>query len=109
MITAVCLNDEGTLEQLDVSEEEKVKQFVNNGCGCKKSCSKLFTLDYYTAMRNSCAELTRQELDMFVMGEISATVHDSDKTVSHRQAQDRVNPKSLYRHKGQQVKNCYSF
>ena len=72
-------------------------KFVEERCGYKKTCSKQFGKDYYTKMRNRCAELTHLELNLFVKGEVSAAIHDSEKTHSHRQAHARVHPKSLDR------------
>jgi hypothetical protein len=57
--------------------EEKLADFLSNGCGCKAKCSGLFDAEYYQAKRDHCLSLTKQELDLVVLGQIMANIHTS--------------------------------
>ena len=63
---------EKELRALDKEEEKRVTEFVTNGCGCKGSCSALFSREHYTTMRADASALTWGELNMVVMGEVMA-------------------------------------
>ena len=61
----------------DLSKQNIVEEFVAVGCCCRKgfnntSCSLPFNTEYMSTFRSSCAELSKQELDMIVIGEIVA-------------------------------------
>ena len=48
----------------DLSEQNVVKEFLAVGCCCRKesnntSCSSLFSTDYMSTFRSSCAELSK--------------------------------------------------
>ena len=64
-----------------------------------------FVATEYTVMRNSCNDLSREERDMFLMGELSASMFDSSRTqLGSRHSEDpRQHPKSSFRHRGQKV------
>ena len=56
-------------------EERKIARYVACGCSCKHGphntpCHKLFAATEYRAMRDECRELSRDELDLVVMGEL---------------------------------------
>ena len=61
----------------DLSEQNVVEEFLAVGCCCRKglnntSCSSLFSTEDMSTFRSSCAELSKQELDMIVIGQIVA-------------------------------------
>lgn len=60
----------------DIKERESVDQFVAVGCGCTKwkgkPCSAQFSKEYIERYRNSCLEISHSELDMVIMGQLSA-------------------------------------
>lgn len=63
---------------LDVEEEELIKTFVDRGCSCdlgpnKTPCCKSFSVEHYLSLRCAFAEMTHDELDLIVMGQIMAT------------------------------------
>ena len=68
-------------------EEEvlRVQGFVSQGCSCTLynggQCSARFNLDQYLEFRGQCQELTRQELDMAVLGQIAASTFTSETPV----------------------------
>ena len=79
-------------DELWGSEERKVTQFVASGCKCNLGpkgtpCHKLFSATQYQEMRDECRELTREELDLVVMGELRALTLQDGKT---QRASDRV-------------------
>ena len=69
----------------DISEDQKVEQFLSVGCSCtkwnSKSCSLQFTNEYVKDIRLSCMELTTSELDMIIMGQVVACTNTSTSTV----------------------------
>ena len=54
-----------------------VKSFVTTTCGCtlgpnKQSCSRLFTESVMIELRSQCLELTSEELDLVILGNLAA-------------------------------------
>ena len=95
-----------TTHHSDTAEKE-VERFVQDGCGSSTMCSAQFSATEYTAIRNSCNDLLREEMDLFLMGELSATTFDSSCTrVGSRHPQTtRQRPKSCFRYRGKKVNN----
>ena len=66
---------------LDEKEEEKVLKFVQDKCCCQlnnnSSCSDLFHITHYREMRNQCAELDHDSLDLVVMSQMMALMSNS--------------------------------
>ena len=66
------------LRPCDVSEDGKVKDFMDRGCDdkCKKwkggQCSKQFSMEHVKESRMYFADLTHDELDLVVMGQLIA-------------------------------------
>ena len=72
------------------AEEERIAWFVACGCSCqhankKTPCHRLFTADEYRTMRGDCRELTQDELDLVIMGQLSALTQ-SDATTQKQKA-----------------------
>ena len=69
----------------DKMEEQLLSQFMSSGCGCSKAdgkqCYQQFSAEYIKSVRASCAELTRCELDMVILGQLIACL-DTGTTVS---------------------------
>ena len=69
----------------DISEDQKVEQFMSTGCCTKwkgKSCSLQFTKDYVKDVRLSCIELTTTELDLVIMGQLLACTNTSQRIIT---------------------------
>ena len=54
-----------------------MKTFADSGCTCdlgpnKSPCCSSFTADHYLSLRCAFAEMTHDELDLFMMGQIMA-------------------------------------
>lgn len=98
-------------------DEQLCAEFVARTCGCKKAdgrkpCSTLFPVEHYINLRAQAALLTRNELDMVLLGSVMSTVLESSHSVedhSHRSAKRR-RICSNYMHNGFNVcKNTFSF
>ena len=93
------------LREQDKEEMESVQAFSTATCGCSKRngspCSSYFTAEELAGMRMSMAELQHDQLDLVILGHISAH-HYSDETVGHR-----TNVEKLQR--GERVKDYTSF
>ena len=94
----------------DIKEDELVAQFLLGGCGCQKGgggkqCCTQFSNEYLLSVRQSCAELTRSELDLVILGQLLAFTNQSPGvvTASRHAAQKRERPGTTYYHQGQQV------
>ena len=95
---------ESDVREIDEKEQKEVMKFLNDGCGCARKCSKKFDLAKVTDMRNNCAELSRDELDMLVMGEVLSSTSYTDETEGmHHIHQARQKPRSSYMFRGIKV------
>ncbi len=80
-------------------------------CGCKlyrgKPCSKQvqFSLTHVLEIRMSAMDLSPSELDMAILGQISACTNQSEDVVveSRHLATERINAYSRYTHQGKHV------
>ena len=70
----------------DICEDQLVADFVSAGCGCTKvngkQCSEQFSLEYIKSLRASCAELSRSELDLVILGQLLACTNQSPGVVT---------------------------
>ena len=61
---------------------------MTSGCGCTKAkgtqCCQQFSQEYIMSVRQSCAELARSELDMAILGQISASTNTGSVATTHR-------------------------
>lgn len=98
------------------SDEDVCAEFVRRTCGCKKAngkaCSSLFSVEHYIMLRAQCALLSRNELDMVILGSIMSTTLDDDHCVKdgrHKSAK-RSKASSNFMHHGYNVcKVTYAF
>ena len=88
---AICSGEEYDLGHITVDgnnsldlEESRIAQFVAEGCKCKLAdgnpCCQLFSASMYKSLRDECHALTRDELDLVVMGQLRALVHNDRMT-----------------------------
>ena len=92
----------------DHSEEEIIKQFVANGCSCKLAdggpCCKRIQESEFQESRDECRELSREELDLVVMGQLRACNQHGPTTQKQKQHnKERESSKSMFRFGGQRV------
>ena len=93
-------------ECLEADETKSVHEFMSSGCGCVvhdgRQCSAQFTIDHYLEFRGQCRELTRPELDMALLGQLSAFTFTSEVTV-RLPSDSRQKSYTIFWHKGQKV------
>lgn len=76
-----------TVRSIDSEEEELVKVFADHGCKCefgphKSPCCKSFSADHYLSVRGAFMEMTHDELDLIIMGQITAHCFQSPSATS---------------------------
>ncbi len=77
---------------------------MSTGCGCARNCYQRFSADYVSTFRLHCLELTSQELDLAVLGQMSAFVNTSSSTSDDSHVvRMRKNTYSTYYHQCKQV------
>ena len=90
--------------------DSELEQFLEKRCGCKRAserpCYTLFSKKHYQEIRWQCAELTRVELDMVLMGQIMANLSNDPETSSskfrHTPTQRKLSSMAFF-HGGHQV------
>ena len=88
-----------------INDEDVCKDFIEQTCGCKKAsgrpCSGQFSVEYYVERRAQGSLLTRNELDLVMLGSIMATTK-SDEDVIHGRHKPvkRQRPRGSYLHNG---------
>ena len=60
-----CVDDKRDVDHL---EERTCDEFFKIGCGCTSKCSSYFDEGYIRTIRNEMTELSRDELDLLIMG-----------------------------------------
>ena len=93
-LLTVCDIDLTTTARED-KEEACIQDFVVKGCGCdvgpnRSQCSRLFPVEHYQSFRSTFAELSHDELDLIVMGQVMAHTFQSTTLVGHRTASPAV-------------------
>ena len=94
------------------SEARLVARFVAKGCGCANSCLSQFTKEQIADSRIDCFELTKDELDLVILGQLHASMNSS-KTQgpdSKHKLVQRQRSSIVYRHRGKLVcATCLQF
>ena len=76
------------LRPCDIDEDRVVEDFMRRGCSCRKwggkPCSEHFSVDYLRETRLSFKDLTREQLDLILMGQLIATTNTSTITKESR-------------------------
>ena len=80
-------------------------RFMTAGCGCRRNCTSHFSKDHVLEVRAQCHELTRENLDMALLGQLMACLNISDSVVTEcRHAETpRHRSRANYSHQGRQV------
>ena len=86
-------------------DEARVVRYVAGGCSCRHGpkntpCHKLFSATQYREMRDECRELSRDELDMVIMGQLCALTVRDGRT---QRASDRVRSSTQFRFGGHRI------
>ena len=72
-------DDVDEIRTVDKEEMKNMEDFFENGCRCKQKCSAEIGIDVVRRTRADCAELSRNELDMYTMGQLSCITFTSKK------------------------------
>ena len=76
----------------------------SKGCGCKrdggKPCSAAFSREQFEYSRMQCAELSRAELDMAILGQLAALLISTPQTSGHRPSNQRHRTKMAFHFNG---------
>ncbi len=63
---------------LDQTEHDRIQTFLDGGCGCSGHnsivCSERFSPNDVLEFRSDCSEMTRAELDLVILGKLSASM-----------------------------------
>jgi hypothetical protein len=93
----------------DTLEEQQVSTFMAAGCGCRKAlgkpCSNQFSIEYVASFRESCVQLSHSELDMAILGQLSASVNTSKRVSIEAGHKDTEREKSYssFIHQGKPI------
>ena len=90
------------------AEERRVARFLSSGCKCKLNdgnpCYLLFTSPQICTARDDCRQLTRDQLDMVVMGQLRALCQsDSMTQKSKAKNTERKRTNTQYRFGGHRI------
>ena len=91
------------------SDDDICRDFLRRTCGCKKAggnpCSLLFSVDHYITLRAQSALLSRNELDMVLLGSLMSTTLDDSHTIKDGRHKDAKRRKmsSNFMHQGHNV------
>ena len=100
-IVSTCTTD--TL----VSPDTELCQFLNDTCACMKNggkvCSGLFSLDHYIELQAQASLLTRNELDLTLMGSMMSTLLMDDVAWSRHKPTKRSRFCQQYMHHGHTI------
>ncbi len=96
---------------IDQEETKKVEEFCATGCGCRlvkgRPCSFQFSEEHYATTRANAAELSWNELNMAVMGQVMALTFCDPVTLNstvHRHAStERQKTTTVFHHQGHRV------
>ena len=72
-----CVDDKRDVDQL---EERTCDDFFKNGCGCASKCSSYFDEGYIQSIRTETVELSRDDLDLLIMGELLTPLRSGPMT-----------------------------
>lgn len=89
----------------EMTDEKVCREFIEQTCGCKKAsgrpCSSQFSVEYYFERRAQASLMTRNELDLVMLGSImSSTRVDDDVIHGRHKPVKRQRPRANYMHNG---------
>ena len=80
-----CQDFDVSVREVDEKEARLIDLFIDKGCNCslgpnRKPCSQVLSRDNIVSTRNSCIEMSSNELDMLILANLDAHRHQK-KTV----------------------------
>ena len=90
--------------ELDEAEEQLIQQFVRDGCKCDygpnhSPCCTSISADHFRSVRCQMTELTHDELDLVVMGQVMAGCFSAETF----RGQERGKSYTLFHHNGRRI------
>ena len=87
------------------TSEEKLADFLMNGCGCSQQCFKFFDVEHYEDVMGQCAELSKDELDLVLLAQIMAHIQTTNVVgpPSKHSPKVRQRPRLTFSHHGRNV------
>ena len=90
--------------ECDIQERQKVRSFLEKGCGCslqssdKENCSKRYSVEKVLEHRQICLDMSSSELDMVILAQFNACSRRDEMSSSGRQKRkrQRVRTKFIY-------------
>ena len=97
-----------TLLPTDEEEEKLVNEFMTSGCACTKAngkqCLHQFSIHHVKAVRSSCFELSHEQLDMLLIGQLLVCMNNSSTTsMNKRKEAAREKSYCSFTHQGKPV------
>ena len=93
--------------QWELEQSTKCSKFLEDTCGCKgadgKPCSSLFTEEYYITFRAQASFLTREQLDLVLLGSVMSAVSDGEVSAGRHKPAKCQRTAVTYMHKGHHV------
>ena len=95
-------------DETDDEEQRRIARFLAGGCSCKlldgRPCSSQFSTSMFQRARDECRQLTREQLDMVVMGQLHAVCQSNPMTQkSKARNSERKLTSTPYRFQGHRV------
>ena len=95
-------------DETNDEEQRRIARFLTSGCSCKLldgiPCSTQFTELMLQEARDECRQLTREQLDMVVMGQLHALCHRDSLTQKNKaQNSERKRTLTPYHFQGHRV------
>jgi hypothetical protein len=81
---------------IDITEREKVSQFLSNPCPCGQNCQQLFTVGEVLEARDNFRLMSWAEQHSFIVGKLQTFMRASEHSVSARKSNRRERQKFDY-------------
>ena len=114
-----CRDVEIEFRDIDKEEERVTAEFARTGCSCKMGkggtpCCLIFTKEYYDHHRSQCFELSKNELDLVILGQMTAAENSSpivlNSTAHRHPLKERERNYMNFFHKGHRIcRNTFLF
>lgn len=96
------------LREEDLEQAHCTEEFAKNGCRCSTGpggtpCCRQFPVEHYRNMRDWCAELTKEQREMVLKGQIMAMTSTTATTTYRHQPHQRQREHTTYRHQGLEI------
>ena len=97
----------------DISETKLAEEFVAKGCGCTflkgEQCCQQFSTEYITEVRSRCLSLSRDELEMAILGQIMANSNSSSLIMEFQTRNGKGLTVDIHMVANRFVDVCFSF